>query len=320
MYANIRSRFYWPGMIKDVAKTIKNCHICKLCKPHAKTKQPLKLTETPLKPFDLVQIDTVGPMRVKSLSGNLYAITIICELTKYLIVIPITDNQACTVANAIMNDFILIHGPMKSIKTDMGREYLNKVLIELCRALNIEYKHSTAHHHETVGAVERSHRALNEYLRAYCNGNFENWDIFMKHFAFCYNLTKSTAIGAKFSPFELIYGRTSNLPIDFGKEIKPLYNLDNYAFELKQRMELAHKEAREYIDKIKIQTKKFYDKSINPITFKIGDKIKIKNEPYDKHKFTFSGPFDVIEVEDENIVINLNGKKYKIHKNRVAKY
>lgn len=320
MYANLRSRYYWPGMNKSIAKFCKNCHICKLAKPSMGTKQPLCLTETPQKPFDLVQIDTIGPMRTKSLNGNLYAVTIICELTKYLIAIPIPNNQARTVADAIMHNFILIHGPMRKIKTDMGKEYLNSILVELCKLLKIEYVHSTAHHHETVGVIERSHRVLNEYLRSYCNGNLENWDIFMTHFAFCYNIAKNTSNGCQFSPFELIFGRQSNLPSDFGTKIAPVYNFDNYAFELKYRMEMAHKETAEYIKKIKVQMKSFYDKYSRPINFCVGDRVKVRNEPYDKFKFVYSGPFNILEVKDENLVIDLNGKRYKIHKNRVIKY
>ena len=52
--------------------------------------------------------------------------------------------------------------------------------------LKIEHNVSTACHHETIGGVEKNHRLLNEYLRSYCNGNLENWDIYLRYFTFCY--------------------------------------------------------------------------------------------------------------------------------------
>lgn len=75
MYTNIRNRYYWPKMTKNVMNYIKNCHICKLTKPGIRTRESLQITPTPSKAFDIVQIDTVGPMRVESLNGSLYAVT-----------------------------------------------------------------------------------------------------------------------------------------------------------------------------------------------------------------------------------------------------
>lgn len=61
-------------------------------------------------------------------------------------------------------------------KTDMGTEFRNAILQELCHLLKIKHNISTAYHHETVGAIERSHRALNEYLRTFLNGKLNGWD------------------------------------------------------------------------------------------------------------------------------------------------
>lgn len=43
-------------------------------------------------------------------------------------------------------------------------------------------------------------------------------------------------------------------------------------------------------------------------------------EPYNKFKPIYSGPYIVLDVQNENIVIDLNGKNYKIHKNGILKY
>lgn len=61
------------------------------------TREPMKITNTPRKPFDVVIIDTIGPM-TKTESGNEYAMTAICDMTKYSITRPIPDKSAKTVA------------------------------------------------------------------------------------------------------------------------------------------------------------------------------------------------------------------------------
>lgn len=320
LYSNIRSRYFWKNMTRDIAKFVRKCHTCKLTKPGHKTKEPMKITKTPLKPFDLVQIDTIGPLP-KSNNGNSYAVTIICDLTKYLIAIPVENKSAKTVAKAIVENCMLIFGPMRSIRTDLGTEYINELLSEILKLMEIKHEKSTAYHHESLGTIERNHRLLNEYLRAYLNGNLAEWDRYLNYFTFCYNTSKSTTNDAKYSPFELVFGRKNTIPTEIlDGRINPIYNYDNYAHELKLRLQLAHKEAKEIIDKIKQRNKSYYDKNMNSVTFKIGDQIKIATEPYNKHKNIFNGPFNVIGVEDENVIIDLNGKSYKVHKNRIMKY
>lgn len=110
-------------MSKDVAKFVKDCNKCLINKVKPHTKVPLVNTETPQRPFDLVIIDTVGPVGplIKSVNNNQYVLTMICDLSKYLIAIPMSDKSAKTLAMAIFEHFILNFGPMKSIRTDLCR-------------------------------------------------------------------------------------------------------------------------------------------------------------------------------------------------------
>lgn len=85
---------------------------------------PMTLTPTPQQPFDIVLIDTIGPLP-KSEEGNEYAVTLICDFTKYLVALPIPDKHSKTVAKAIFETHILTYGPMRTIVTDMGTEYKN---------------------------------------------------------------------------------------------------------------------------------------------------------------------------------------------------
>lgn len=129
LYAKIKEHFFWRNMTRDISNFVKNCHICKLSKPNPRTREALQLTETPQKPFELLQIDTIGPLP-KSNSGNVYAITIINEMSKFLVIIPIANKSAKEVAKAIFEKYILTFGPMKSIKSDMGTEFKNSVISE----------------------------------------------------------------------------------------------------------------------------------------------------------------------------------------------
>lgn len=321
LYAKLRPHYYWRNMAKDISNFTNNCHTCKLSKPNPKTKEELTLTQTPCNPFDIVQIDTIGPLP-KSDLGNQYAVTIIDEMSKWLVIIPIENKSAKEVAKAIFEKFILVFGPMREIKTDLGTEYRNSVIFELCQLLKINKSFSTAYHHETVGAIERSHRNLNEYLRTFLNGKLNEWDTFAYYFQFLYNTTKHDGLLNKFSPYEVVFLRKSLMPNEIleGK-IQPQYNLDDYVKECKLKLQIIHRETIQLIEKVKKANKTKYDKNINPIKLKLGDMVKIVKQPYDKFKHIYDGPYKVKSIDGTNIQIELeNGTDYKIHKNRIIKY
>ncbi|XP_067638314.1 retrovirus-related Pol polyprotein from transposon 412 isoform X1 [Eurosta solidaginis] len=257
LYAKIPTKYYWKGMTRGIATYVKNCKKCLLNKVKPKTKENLVLTPTPCKPFDFVVIDTIGPLP-ESNNGNRFAVTIMCDLSKYLVTISIPDKTAKTIA--IFEGFILIYGIMKSIKTDLGTEYKNENFSELTKLLKIEHNFSTAYHHETLGTIERNHRVFNEYLRAFLDDNFPEWDVYLKYFTFLHNKTPSTVFDNGFTPYELVFGRNVTLPNEVQKEqIDPIYIVENYAKEVKYRLQKTHKIAKDLINKHKIKNKDIYD-------------------------------------------------------------
>lgn len=151
---------------------------------------------------------------------------------------------------------------MKSIRTDRGTEYLNETIAELCKLMNISHFASTAYHHESLGTKERNHRELNKYLRQYLDNNQLDWDLYLDYFTFSYNIQKHTSNNFNYSPYELVFARTPNLPSDLlSGNISPLYNHENYVKEAKLRLQTAHQIATKFIEKLKLENKKYYDKN-----------------------------------------------------------
>lgn len=150
-----------------------------------------------------------------------------CKLSKYLIIVPVANKEADTVARAIFDNLILVHGPVKILVTDQGTEYVNAVVNELCNKLGTEFRNLTPYHHEAMEAIERSHRTFNEYLRSYLSDE-SDWEEWIKYFAFCYNITHHSSFDFKFTPIGLIYGRRCNsIEYMFSGQIDSIYNLDN---------------------------------------------------------------------------------------------
>lgn len=318
LYAKLRNNFYWKRMTKDIAQFIQKCENCRVNKHKVYTKEPMVITETPCKPFDLVIVDTIGPLTTSN-KGNIYAVTMICDLTKYLICASIPSKKAEDVAKAIFEKFILVHGPMRSLRTDRGTEYTNETIAELCKLMKVDHKISTAYHHQTVGSIERNHQEFNKYLRQYLTNNIQHWDEYLDYFSFCYNIDKHGSNNYKYSPYELVFARSPNLPSDLlTGQVQPLYNHDNFVKEAKFRLQRAHKAAQELIIKLKQTNKLYYDKKANPIDIHIGESIYLKNEPYDKFS-TLRKKFVVKDVQESNVILTDGQKTIKVHKNRIHK-
>lgn len=288
LHAKLRSSYYWKGISKDVKNLVKTCEKCQLNKIYTHTKEKIKITETPQKPFDILIIDTIGPIS-KSAMGNQYAVTLICDLTKHLTIIPIPNKEARTVVKAIFENFILTFSVMRNMRTDMGTEYRNEIFKALTQLLNIQHDFSTPYHHESVGSVERSHRVLNAYLRSYLHENNDDWDLYAKYFQFCYNTTPNSSNEHNYTPFELVFGRRANLPIEKFEKIEPIYTIDNYIKELKFRLQTTNLKTKEILTKYKMKMKERFDKNTNEIILKIGDSVKIRDETGNKLSSVYKG-------------------------------
>lgn len=168
LHYKIKANYRWKNMSKDIYKFVKNCHECQVNKAKCRNIEPLTITDTPQQSLEKIVIDTIGPL-TKSFNGNQYALTIVDDLTKYLVMVPIPNKEAMTIARALVDHFILIYGPMKVVVTDCGTEYINNVFKEVCKLLKTNHKTSVPYRHQTLGSIERTHRCFNEYLRSYLN-------------------------------------------------------------------------------------------------------------------------------------------------------
>lgn len=322
MLNKLQMYYVWNGMTNDVSKFVNNCIKCQQNKPKMKTIEPLQITKTPQRPFDLIVVDTIGPFNLTE-NNNKYAVTIVCNLSKFLITCPIPSKDARTVARAIIEKVILVYGPFREILTDRGTEYKNNLLSEIFDLLNIKHNLSTAYHHETVGSIERTHRVLNEYLRSYINDNQNNWDEYLGYFTYCYNTSPHYSFNLKYTPFEIIFGFIPKLPNFLQKgKIEPIYNFDSYSIQFKYSLQKMHSEAKKCLEESKQLIKKEFDKKSREINLKIGEYVLIKNEERRKFDPIYLGPLLIRDIKGVNVTIfdeNKN-KEQTVHKNRIIKF
>jgi hypothetical protein len=119
-YDRMKQFTTWPGMKQELEEYIRKCDICQRNKiTQNKTRMPMKITTTPELVWDKCALDIVGPLNQTS-DGHKYVLTFQDELSKYTLAIPIVQQDAMTVARALVEEVILKFGIPQSTLTDQG--------------------------------------------------------------------------------------------------------------------------------------------------------------------------------------------------------
>jgi len=319
MTKNIMKKYCWTGLQQDVADYVKHCSMCQRNK-HGKTKnQPMEITTTAENGFEKIYIDLVGPL-TETVDNFKYILSVQDELTKFIEAIPIKTKEAESVAEALVKGVILKHGVPSKIASDQGTEFMNDVFKRMCKLLRIEQINSTAYHHESIGALENTHKSLGAYLRNYVSDKQQDWSEWLPFYVFCYNTSIHLETG--YTPFELIYGRECKLPTNITTKIDPVYNYEDYIINLKNKLQTAHRDTREELLKRKQQRKEYYDQyhGTKITEYETGDLVMLKNEQRKKLDPIYTGPYEVIADEKINCRIKVNNKEVRVHKNRIKPF
>lgn len=144
--------------------------------------------------FDHTYIDFVGPIS-NSTSGHKYIFTAVCDLTKFLVAVPTFDCTALTAAECLLEHVLCRYNFPSRIISDNATSFTSQLIKELTHLFAIKKIFSTPYHPQ-ANIVERAHRTLNAYLRAYTNKNKDTWSELIKYATFAYNnsIHSTTAI------------------------------------------------------------------------------------------------------------------------------
>uniref|UniRef100_A0ABD2W5M3 RNA-directed DNA polymerase n=1 Tax=Trichogramma kaykai TaxID=54128 RepID=A0ABD2W5M3_9HYME len=317
-YQRIKQKYVWDRLKTDIQRRIQQCLECQLKKlARHRTKQPMIITDCPGSTFDKVALDIVGPLPATA-EGNIYILTMQDQLSKFCIGVPLPDATATTIADAMVRRLICTFGTPKVILTDQGRNFLSKLLQRVAKRFRIKQVRTTAFHAQSNGSLERSHHALAEFLKQYTNQE-SDWDQWIELATLNYN--SSVQESTKHTPFEVVFGRLARLPSSRPlRECDQLPTYQGYIVNLVTKLNNIKKLAYDNLLESKHRNKKYYDRNLNPVTFKVGDHVFMKKEPK-AHKLNDNnvGPFLILRVFDNyNVEIQTGKNSTKIvHSNRL---
>jgi hypothetical protein len=212
MYLDLKTRYWWRGMKKEIAQYVARCDTCQRTKAehqkHAGLLQPLPV---PKWKWEEIGMDfVIGLPRTQK--GNDSIWVIIDHLTKvaHFILVKTTFGGA-TLAQIYLKEIVRLHGILRKIVSDRGTQFTSKFWMSLQQALGTKLDFSTAYHPQSDGQIERVNKVLEDLLKA-CVLTFDkSWESSLPYAEFSYNNNYQASI--KMSPFEALYGRKCYTPL-----------------------------------------------------------------------------------------------------------
>ncbi|GFW82964.1 protein NYNRIN [Trichonephila clavipes] len=102
----IKFSFYWPGMVKEIKAYCSSCHGCQLRKViRSVDKIPITPVSRPELPFQVVNVDLIGPVDPVSSQGHKYILCLIDQHSRWPEAIPLKSLTAKSTCEALLEIF-----------------------------------------------------------------------------------------------------------------------------------------------------------------------------------------------------------------------
>src|SRR3954464_3608131 len=216
MYQDLRQRFWWTRMKREIAEFIANCDVCRRVKAEhqrpAGTLQPLAIPEWK---WDKVGMDFItGFPRTKK--GNNAIFVVIDRLSKVAHFLPVRENiTASQLADLYISRIVSLHGVPLEINSDRGSLFTSHFWESFQTAMGTHLSFSTAFHPQSSGQVERVNQILEDMLRACVISFGMDWEKCLPFAEFAYNNSYQSSL--KKAPFEILYGRRCRTPLNWSE-------------------------------------------------------------------------------------------------------
>ena len=167
MYLDLKEKYWWYGLKKDVAEYVAICDTCQRVKAEhqrpAGLLQPMKIPEWK---WEEVGMDfIVGLPRTQRGYDSIWVI--VDRLTKVAHFLPVkTTYRGPKLAELYMERIVSLHGVPKKIVSDRGTQFISQFWRTVHSSLGTKLNFSTAYHPQTDGQTKRLNQILEDMLRA----------------------------------------------------------------------------------------------------------------------------------------------------------
>jgi len=212
IYLDLKERYWWYGLKRDVAEYVDFCDTCQRMKAeHQRPIGLLQAIQIPEWKWEEVGIDFItGLPRTQRGYDSIWVI--VDQLTKVAHFVPVKTNyNGARLAKLYMERIVCLHGVPKKVVSDRGTQFTSHFWHKVHRSLGTKLNFSSAYHPQTDGQIERINQILEDMLRACALQYDTSWEKSLSYAEFSYN--KSHQKSLKMAPFEALYGHKCRTPL-----------------------------------------------------------------------------------------------------------
>jgi hypothetical protein len=325
----VREKYYFPKMCAEIVKYVKSCIVCcQRKRPAQHTNAAITPMPVPDAPWVRISTDLLGRLPKCRETGNQYVLVFIDYFTKYVELIAIPNAKAETVARALLERVILLHGAPQYLHSDRGTQYLSKLVSETCKLFNIHKTQTTSFHPACNGQSERMMSNILNSLAKILEDKHDIWDKYIPFIQYSYNTTPSLD-STGYSPYFLNHGTYPRMPIDTILHVPSdvIPSVNEFIKTVVDEMQIAHRATEQILNERKQIMRDKSELNANDPNFKVGDIVYIYEPVIVKGNSAklarpFAGPYYIVE-KPSHLHAKLrrvsDGKpvKNKVHINRL---
>ena len=293
--ALLRERVYWPTMTQDANLWVDQCRRCQVAKGDYNTPKPKFGHLIAHNPLDLVCLDFTKVDPSKGGKENVLVMT--DAFTKFSVAVTTNNQQALTVAKALVEHWFHVYGIPSRIHSDQGRSFDNKIIDALCKMYGVERTMTSPYNPRGNSQCERFNRTMFGLLKTLTKEQKGYWPAHLPTLTFAYNATPHSTTG--YQPYELMFGQKAPAPCDNWLGLRQ-YNDDKSISKVMwvdkqfEKIAQANKRALKSIQaRAKVNERSSGDKDFD---IPIGNLVLLRDHPEGRNKIQDDYKPDLFEV------------------------